>query len=635
MRCTTAREQLERLAVGDGAPRIRALAAFAHMARCSECQREWRRLQRLRQAAHSLPAPSLPAELRAHVLAEIAAAPVPTPADASPEGVLKGRGNRMVQRSLIAGVGLIGFAGALLLLTPHSRRTGAPLAMGDVQKALEHVNTWHLTGWKRVADKEIPWEVWGRRTPFFYHERIGGQETLDDGRERTIVFPPSADYGNKQTVILKIPSRPDAESSMGLSFVMGLDRNQGNSNKPWRQDADTETFIREETTIFGNPAVPTEQVNGVFTFEKGSRLPIRYERLLRLYRNTQNAQGAYDLHNLSDKPSEKEWTGAHLDAQYDVDLDAAAFHISAPADTRVINAVQDAASPTMPRYNAASKNGLTLHLTQGQVDPHGNVLLQFEGFIGNVNFKGAKLPFSWDTMARNAGNIPTPWADRGSGDRGYPQAVTAHDERGRLYTEVTGLEFLRYTGERAWLALAPLVPFNPGESLPRQMTFLIRTTLNTYQPLPEMKSNMNIELINEVIPCKVELPPSAAEVNLKALSRQYGTPENIEGRGFATTFEAAAAEARVEAWHSIAFEAWNRSKTYRFVPGNRHPVATNDPDKRREAEKTAQQAVHYMEEAVKEASPHSRQRIQSNLDSLKQFFKKEGLPIEAKPGTPE
>lgn len=450
MRCTTVREHLERMAVSDRSPRLKTLTALAHMARCSECRREWRRLQRLRQAAHTLPAPSLPAELRARVLAEIAAAPVSTSADASPADVLKGKGNRMVQRSLIAGVAAL--VGTLVLLAPHSRHNGAVLAMGDVRKALEHVNTWHLKGWKREADKEIPWEVWGRRTPFFYHERFGEQETLDDGRERTIVFPPRADYGNKEAVVLKIPSRPNAESSMGLSFVMGLDRDQGNSNKPWHQDADTETFIRGEVIIGFDPA---EQVNGVFTFEKGSSLPIRYERLLRLYHNPENAQGSYDTHNLSDRASEKEWTGAHLDAQYDIDLDAAAFHVAAPADARVINAVQDAVAPSMPRYNATSVNGLTLHMTQGMVDPHGNVLLRFEGFVGNVNFKGAKLPFSWDTMSRSSVTLPMRWPDGGSGNTSYPQAVAAYDERGRLYTNV-GLEFTRYIGERAWLALTSL-----------------------------------------------------------------------------------------------------------------------------------------------------------------------------------
>jgi hypothetical protein len=615
MRCTIAREQIQRLIVGERSPRFDALPVLAHLARCRQCRQEWRHCRQLRQAARNLPAPTLPAEHRARVLAEIAGMPVPTSAGETPSDAQKRRGTRMVQRTLILGVCVTAAIATLMLLTIHSPHRGVAWAMGDVKKALEHVNTWHLKGWKREGDKEIPWEVWGRRTPFFYHERIGGQETLDDGVNRTIVFPAGASNGNKRAVVLRIPSRPNTQSSMGLSFTLGLDRQMTNgNNKPWSRDGDTETFLREEMIIGSTPVI---QVNGLFTFEKDSPLPIRYERLMRAYRVPKNAQGAYDFHDLQESAKEKEWTGTHLDAQYDIELDAAALHVAAPADAQQIDAVPDAAAPSMPTRNAATKNGLTLHVTQANVDARGDVLLCFEGFVGSVNFKGSHLPFSWDTAVR-AGVIQ----DRLGNYQvtGYPNAIMARDERGRAYVAVTTLEFLRYIGDRNWLALTPLEPLQPGASPPHRLSFLMEMTLNTYQPLPEAQSGVSVELLNEMLPFQVELPTTYAEMDLKALSRQYGTPDNIEQRGFYTRFETAAVEARADAWQDVARDALNKA-----VASDRAGSQTDSERSARiyEAEHALQSAIHAAQEAAAYLPPRSANRIKSNLVGLKGMYSKE------------
>ncbi len=618
MRCNTVREQLLRLTGNDKPlPLMEAARMRAHLARCPQCRREWLRLKRLNETASRLPAPALPANLRARVLAEIAAAPLPAPPAGSPDEARTRKRFRIMQRSLLVSVGLTAALGAFFLLMPHSRKT---LAMGDVRKALENVNTWHLKGWKREGDKEIPWEVWGRKTPFFYHERIGAQETLDDGKERVLVFAPNP-KANTQGVTLTVPSRPDAASSMGLSFVLGLARQNANAGKLVASDLNTETFIREEMVIGSDPAV---QVNGQFTFEKGSPLPLRYERLHRLYHVPKNAQGAFDSHNLPENAAEKEWIAARLDGQYDAPLEDEAFHVAAPAAYRQINAVPEAVRPAMPQRSAATKSGLTMQVTQAFLDSRGGILLQFAGFVGGTNFKDAHLPFSWDTDLRSVETQDR--EGRYEAKNAYPVTIVARDDRNRAYIAVENLEFIRYIGDRAWLALAPVEPLKPGEPLPRQISFAMSMALNTYQPVAELNAGVSLDLLKETLDFEnVELPGRAAEMDLAAFSRQYGEAKDVAGRGFATTFEPAAAAARAEAWQNLTRGALGRSMYLLQVNGGKGETKF-DPEKRRVAEAMLQKAVRYTEAAGTQVSARERQRLKSNLDGIRSQFQPETNP---------
>src|SRR5579862_2004330 len=112
----------------------------------------------------------------------------PLPAVPAKMGI-KTKGFNVMRTSLAAGIGVSIVSAGLLFVSPRTPRYGAALA-DEVHKALAHVNTFHLKGWKLDNGKKIAWEIWGRQSPHFYHERLGDFETLDDGHERTIVLGP-------------------------------------------------------------------------------------------------------------------------------------------------------------------------------------------------------------------------------------------------------------------------------------------------------------------------------------------------------------------------------------------------------------------------------------------------------------
>jgi hypothetical protein len=641
MRCTTAREHGRAWMVGARSPRL-MLAALAHLARCPQCRQELRHIRQLRMAARDLPSPSFPVELRARVLAEIATAPVPALASETTADAHKRRWSRMIQRTVILGVGLATAVGALLL-SSRSPHRGGVLALGNVRKALEHVNTWHLKGWQRQGDREVPWEVWGRRNPFFYHERIGEQETLDDGNSRTIVLPPNKFYLTKQTVVLKMPSRPNPESSTGLAYVLGLEQQPDNTViKPWSRDAETETYRSEESISISNPAI---QANGLLTFQPDSPLPLRYERLMRAYHVQTDAHGAYILNDLPDSAVTKHWIGVHLDAQYDLDLDASAYQIAMPADALLIDAVRDAAAPTMPTQNTTTQNGLTVHLTQGLMDTKGDVLLRFEMFVGSVNCRNAGLPFG-SNMMLCSGDIKD---DQGQWHpSGYPDSLVARDERGRSYVAINNLEFVN----NDWMAFAPLVPLKTGEPLPRRLACLLNVGLSMITSSTDIDLGGGrtshavtgrTDLMHERMNVEVELAFTPHRIDVLDLSRRYGHLQDV-ANGFATDYTAAAAEARARAWQSIARNTIERALNEASIAAERKEVTGRqdanvskgrgipsqsggymtvpihlDSDKELEVERMLQRASYFADEAAR-LSPRTGQGFKVGIETLRQYF---------------
>jgi hypothetical protein len=203
---------------------------------------------------------------------------------------------------------------------------------------------------------------------------------------------------------------------------------------------------------------------------------------------------------------------------------------------------------------------------------------------------------------------------------GLPNSVIAHDDRGRDYIAVS-LEFQRYLDGRAWLPLAPLEPLRPGDPLPRRMAFDMEMTLNTYQMLPDQQQGAtSVELDKELLHCDVELPATAAEMDLQALSNQYGDPDKIEERGFFLHFAQAAVQARAYSWRDVAEETLNKYLAGQFVARQQDPNAPPDVAGKRRAEQALQSAIHYIRLAQQQLPPHTTQGMQSNLEGLKKEF---------------
>jgi len=146
----------------------RAWAIRRHLVACADCAQE---LAALRQFTATLRRADL------------------VPPEDAPAPVLA---RRMPLRRAFAATGAALLVVALFLLpTLYQSRRDAQNPGAAVAAALARVNTWHFSGWKLIDGQQVPWEVWGRRSPWLYYERVGNTTTWSDGKQRLRVFAPN------------------------------------------------------------------------------------------------------------------------------------------------------------------------------------------------------------------------------------------------------------------------------------------------------------------------------------------------------------------------------------------------------------------------------------------------------------
>ena len=167
MHCDTVRAALLDYLNSETGP-VRAWAIRRHLAACAGCAQE---LASLHQFT---------ATLRRADLVPPLSTPVAVPA------------RRLPLRRALASAGAALLIVALFLLpTLYQNRRNAQNPGAAVAAALARVNTWHFAGWKLIDGKQVPWEVWGRRSPWLYYERVGDTTTWSDGRQRLRIFAPN------------------------------------------------------------------------------------------------------------------------------------------------------------------------------------------------------------------------------------------------------------------------------------------------------------------------------------------------------------------------------------------------------------------------------------------------------------
>lgn len=429
MRCESVREDLNTLSDGERlADWRRYLAVGKHSLGCARCRAEWRRLKQLRQLSRYLPAPPPPADIRARVmtaLPEAAAAPVG----------FRRKGGGMVLK-LLGGVAVTAALTLGLLTLPRSHRSSTSFA-AEVQQALQQVNTWHLQGWKLQSGKKVSWEVWGRRTPFFYREQVGTELVMDDGQKRTALL--GKDPWQPRPFVLRTPSNPQAKN-IRWSYRKMVEKWQADL-KPWKETP--------EAVIFNLPdsAVPVGAKTGwkfpqnaiteaLFTIDRRTRLPMQYEA----YRDKAKV--------------------AHLQVAFEVALPKS---ILAPPPTPPSFRVYDTTVPAvgLPRANTVSQEGVTLQLVPLVMDADGHVLLRLKGWLGSTPMDG-KGPFYLHADIRireapDAMSEPSP----------------THDDRNRSYLRVYWNVLQRGSmtspGYELML-LAPVEPLPKGKPLPKRLT---------------------------------------------------------------------------------------------------------------------------------------------------------------------
>src|SRR5205823_11620317 len=107
---------------------------------------------------------------------------------------------------------------ALLAFLALGGGRGAPAIAARVKAAVQRATTWHLKGWRDNRGKRIPWEIWGRRRPFFFREESGEKVVVDDGRERLENFPGAGGGG---MLFVRMASRPLPGDEMWVHLTTG------------------------------------------------------------------------------------------------------------------------------------------------------------------------------------------------------------------------------------------------------------------------------------------------------------------------------------------------------------------------------------------------------------------------------
>jgi hypothetical protein len=532
MQCSFVREKINEIIGTGGVPKsLVSLAVMTHTLHCVSCRKEWRRLKRLHDLTRNLPAPSLPAPLRARVMAEIQPLPV----------VPVKKGFNLMRTSLVAGVGVCIVTACLLLVSPRTPKYGAALA-DETHRALAHVNTFHLKGWKLEDGKKIDWEIWGRHTPVFYHERLGDFETLDTGNDRYLVLAPDPNRFVKSGIIMKLASSK-GPADIGWNFA-DL-QNWTTVGKPWARSLTTTTFSVHQSTVMSDKPIETHVL---YDFPNAAALPYRYETFFKRYTYLPKTEhGAVDIGLLRDV--EAQWTGAQLDIDYNQGIPQEALQIAAHPDYLFIDAVRGANDASVPREYAETKHGLTLQAQPLALDSSGNVVVVVQGWLGNRSFTRHELPFSFRSWLPDPfASVPASVKDTFVPD---PENISCRDERGRAYIKAQSTRLPCANGALEMWLLIPREPLAPNAPLPKRMDMTIFGSMEGSVKVGGSDVNTSQELMSDSFHIAASLPKQATAIDFDRLNRLYPGYNMDDSSGF-LDIEDSISLSRAEYYESLA-----------------------------------------------------------------------------------
>jgi hypothetical protein len=391
----------------------------AHLQHCADCRNEYAGLQRL----HSL-------LLAGDLLPEFAPERLQTetqPASTAPTDFT--RAVRVYPKRRIASRVLGGLAAASvvifgLLYLPHQKDPGKPSplsASAQVRRALANINTWHLKGWIVQNGERVPWEVWGRRQPFFYREQIGPDIIVDNGKQRVSLYAPFRDPkyrtdGRNYTtheknylrpgVALILPSHSEAVN-VRWSYQRMVDHWQPGINMSGATPEDL-IFTYGVGGILNPDDGPDSFTSYVCTVSKRSWLPRLYE----IQRGKMNT-------------AEPRTLTAHLDITYDVPIPQKVSALPA-APANYVTYDSRRTPPVAASRNVVTRGGVTVELQALATDAEGNVLIKARGWIGDTLFgKDSPLLIGLGLMD-TASNYTHSSIPRRS-----------YDDQGRAYIEIS------------------------------------------------------------------------------------------------------------------------------------------------------------------------------------------------------
>lgn len=395
MHCDTVRAALLDFSNGESGP-LRAWVLRRHLAACAGCAEELDSLQQFQAALR-----------RADLV----------PPEAAPLLLTR----RMPLRRVFAAATVALLVGTLLLVPVlHQSRRAAQNPGAAIAAALGRVNTWHFSGWKLIDGQKVPWDVWGRRTPWLYYERVGDMTTWTDGKERVRVFAPNAALNRPHGLIIKTSAD---QSYFDLGFLedpayQSLVNSQqarndfGNgATKLYQQTLTVARFRRQNFTGMGGV-----NENKLYTISKRDWLPMTYQL------HFDNRKFARD--------------SEYLGVRYDVDLSDAV--VKPPSPTGGYSVVDFTMS-------AKQADGFRVDVEPEGMDKEGNVVIVARGWLG--------------------GNRLTPGSTFSLNVQPY-NGTAFGERRGQKINYLYATNFSLPPGSDIYLPYVPLEPSQVAGSLP-------------------------------------------------------------------------------------------------------------------------------------------------------------------------
>jgi hypothetical protein len=394
-----------------------------------------------------------------------------------------------------------------LLALPRSNPSSVSFA-SEVRQALQNANTWHLKGWKWQFDRRVPWEVWGRRQPFFYREQVGSALIVDDGMKCKAFF--AAEEGHCPFVLIT-PSDPQAKS-IRWSYQKMVAKWRSDL-KPWKETAGEVIFDLPESAVPA-PRDTKRAPDAFFTINKQTRLPVRYEMRQTMFRQKQKQ------------------VSAQLSIEFDTPLpDSILVPPQAPAGALVYDLTlpQDKMTAHLPNVNTVSQNSITAQFMPLVMDADGHILMRLRGWLAGTPI-GPKTPFfAWEYTKTNTGSDviiePSP----------------TRDDRGRAYTGVNWDDLQQQNGDlNPIMAFAPVEPLPHGTPLPRTLTLLPVVSIQLHDMVQDTFGLVDNRLFQCEGTVTVSLPQRTRPIDVSAYlkpGRQnviYG--DTLENRKAATYF---------------------------------------------------------------------------------------------------
>jgi hypothetical protein len=324
----------------------------------------------------------------------------------------------------------------------------------EAMAAMQRANTWHMSGWKVQRLNRLDWEVWGRRKPFFFYEKLGDHITYDDGQQRIEVIPQDVTKGT-DSLVIKSSSESRGAAGMGYTFSM---RGWRKGNRPktiTAHDYIFETF--DYGGDFGDAGIYQESPDLVtHNLLYVNRKTLRPDRIREVQTNRALSLAGTVIEDVQ----------IELNKDLPPNITAPTW----PAGYVVLDATVPHDTSAVPKDNVAYKDGLSAQLTPLAMDKNGDVLFRARGWFGNTRLCSASFaqlgvgaPVSESALPRG------PWPYHDNLGRDYVMTWWPHPP----FPSPAGDELILFS---------PAAPIKAGQILPKTMTISLSISAYILRP---------------------------------------------------------------------------------------------------------------------------------------------------------